>query len=181
MRTEKPTYTLTPDWRDRFTGYLISAILIPAFGLGLIPLAWLLYQRSRTRYIVSNDDIQIHLPSQQVYVELKDISRIEVTRTRLHRRFGIGRLMLHTPQQTYELRGIKEPGEMKTLLDAAVASEQQRLDMARKAEGNFPEYDPGTINPYNELVGMWQQGLISDEDFEREQQRWTQKHSGPDS
>src|SRR5690625_7780673 len=76
--------------------------------------------------------------------------------------------MVRTDHRTLKLEGVKDPGSISEIIQTAAETLRSELEAARKAKDQKPEAKPGVIDKMNYLTGLWQQGLISEENLERE-------------
>lgn len=168
---QKKTYTLHPDWKDKFGRYLLGYALVPVFGLGLLIIRNVRKQQRETKYVISDDSITFYEPEENVSVNLVNIEQINVSQTNLERKFSIGRIQLEANGKNYELQGIENPVRIEEILRAAIATEKDRQRQKAKVKGSFPDLNAGSVDKVNTLVGLWQQGLIDDEEYERERKK----------
>ena len=70
------------------------------------------------------------------------------------------------------LRGIENPFNLKGMLDKAISAEKKRQQEKKRTEPREPDHDPGTMERMDYLTGLWQQGLVSDEDYEKEREHF---------
>lgn len=164
---------LHPDWRSWFWWYLWGIILIPLLGIGI----YIIWRAQKTRksiryeihdrYIFSRDNKY----SQRV--DLADIKDVKVRQRWTDKKFNTGDLLISSPSSTMELLGIREPEQTAGLIRHAVAAEKKRLSEMQKSTGPDPvNHDPGTLDKLDYLTGLWQQGLISDDDFKQERKHF---------
>jgi len=147
--------------------------LIPLLGIGI----YIIWRAQRTRksiryeiydrYILSKDSKYTQR------VDLADISEINIRQRWIDKKFNTGDLLISSPASTMELLGIRKPDQTATLIEHAVAAEKQRIsELKRSAEPASVKHDPGTLDKLDYLTGLWQQGLISDSDFEQERKHF---------
>ncbi|MEX0928027.1 MAG: PH domain-containing protein [Balneolales bacterium] len=170
MKQQK-TYTLRPDWKDQFPFYMLGLALAPVFGTGLLIIYFLKQRQDAIRYIIRDDEITLNEGKRSVRVTLAGVDQVTAHQSRLEKRFGIGRLHLQAEGRGYELRGIARPERIRDLLLVAIETEKARLRQKEKVKGEFPELSAGSVDKVNTLVGLWQQGLIDDEEYERERNK----------
>jgi len=171
-QSQQKTIALAPSWKNHLAGYLLSVLCIPLFGLGLIGL-YLVYKRQKT-YAYTFSDTQISSQDQkyQRNIDLINIENVRIEQSWLQKKMGVGNIVLQTSASSMTLRGIDEPFGIKRVLDKAIAAEKQRQREKEKTEPQKPDHDPGTKNRMDYLTGLWQQGLVSDEDYEKERKHF---------
>lgn len=170
--SEVKSYTLTPSWKHYFTGYLLSIITIPLAGIGLIGLYFVRKKHKSRKYIVTDTQISSVDSKYQRNVDLVNIENIELEESWLQQKLGIGNLSLHTSAAELHISGISNPRELKNLLEKAISAEVHRHKEEEKNKPREPEYSPGSMDKMDYLTGLWQQGLISDEDYEKERKHF---------
>lgn len=166
------TVTLTPSWKNHITGYIISVLLIPFFGIGLLGLYWVYKRQTRNSYLFSDTQISSRDNQYQRNVDLTSIEKVKVRQSWLQKKMDVGDLILHTSASSMTLLGMENPFNLKSLLDKAIRAENERLQQQKQTDPKEPEQDPGTMDRMNYLTGLWQQGLVSDEDFENERKHF---------
>lgn len=166
------TYTLEPSWKQFFWGYVLSMLAIPLFGLGLIALYFVRKKHRQITYEISNTQIKRVDEKYEHTVDLVDITRVEMTKSWMQRKLDIGTLALFTSASKMKLEGLEEPQKLKDLLEQAIQSEIKRQEEQQKTEPRKPEYQPGSMPRMDYLTGLWQQGLISDEDYKKERKHF---------
>lgn len=166
------TITLKPDHRFFFWWYLIGVLLTPLFGIGLL-LIWLAYKRrSTTTILISDRDISLTFGDKKKNVPIAEITRSEVRHRWIDQRFGIGTVVLFTGNDSVELVGIENPETIASLVLKAAAAERKRLEPKPVKREAPPAHPPGSLDKLDYLTGLWQQGLLSDEDYEKERKHF---------
>ena len=161
------SYELRPDWRIFLPAYVIGVLLAP-----LLVGIWIIYTYRKKwlgmRYVVTNSEV-IHVSDDlETRMPLHEITACEVRFDGLAARFGLGSIHIRHSAGTQELSGITDPEPVAILIERAAASERERMKMREEAERYRPVHPSGTLERKNELVGLWQQGLITEEDYQQE-------------
>ncbi len=164
--------TLGISWKNHFLGYTLSVLLIPLFGIGLLGLYWVYKRQKSITYRVSDTQISSRDSQYQRNVDLVNIDKVEVHQSWLQEKLKVGDLELRTSATSMTLYGMENPYNLKGLLDRSIA-EQKRLQEQQK-QTKAPETDtkPGTRDRMDYLTGLWQQGLVSNEEFEKERKHF---------
>ncbi len=161
-------YELRPDWRIHLPAYVIGLLLVPLLGLGL----WIIYRYRQKwlgiRYLVTNNGVIHQADGHETNIPLHEIISCEVRFTGLPSRFGLGTIHIRHINGIHDLAGIAEPEPVAVLIERAAESERERMKMREEIEKTRPQHPSGTLERKNELVGLWQQGLISEEDYQQE-------------
>lgn len=162
------TYTIKPSWKQFFTAYVLSVLAIPLFGLGLIALYFVRRKHNRLCYKITDTRITRIDEKYEHNVDVVDIENLEIHQNRLEEKLRIGTLVLHTSASKMELEGLDEPRKLQNILEQAVMSEQERLKQRNQINEKESRYQPGNLEKIDYLTGLWQQGLLSDEDYKSE-------------
>jgi hypothetical protein len=164
----RESITLQPSWKYFFFSYLLSIVTIPVAGLGLIALYFVRRSHQAYRYIISNFRITAIDKKYEHNVDLVDIDSIELHQSWLHRMLNIGTLLLYTSASNMKIRGILHPEKYKNILERAIQAQITRQKEQPKPTLQDSNDHPGTSGQINYLTGLWQQGLISNSDYEKE-------------
>lgn len=172
MAAEKQTYDLRPDWRIFLLPYIAGVLLAPLLGLGI----WIIFHYRKRwlgmQYFISNSGVTLRDGEMETSVALQDIGTCEVIHKGVPGWFGLGSIRIHHTSGMLEMQGISDAGPVASLIEQAAEAERDRLKIRQEAEQTRPVHPSGTLDPMNELVGLWQQGLISEEDYHREMKKY---------
>ncbi len=180
MSQQKKIFTLKPGWRYYLIPYFISLLLLPVFGIGLLVFIYYYRRISKIEYAITDEDITVRNRNGSRSITLNTIHSLSITKTWAEKKSGLGTLHIHSEETEIQLKGIKQPEDIKDAIELALAAIEQRGKNKKKAENIYPNIQTGGLEHMNTLVGLWQQGLISDEDFEMEKQKFS-KESKPGS
>lgn len=152
--------------------YLSGVLTLPVLGLG----ALLLYriERSRRGHIIElhEQHLSIRENGQSRTIALDTIRSVRLKPSPFPGSwYGVGSLVLDAGAGEAVLKGIRGADRIKDALEAAIASLQDVQTSQQDTEA-VPTTTPGGDDRMNELTLMWQQGLISEEDFQREQRHF---------
>lgn len=170
--TEEKSYTLTPSWKHYITGYLLSILAIPLAGIGLIGLYFVRKKHRSKKNIITDTQISSADTKYHRNIDLINIEKVEVVQGWWQQKLGIGNLVLHTSASEMVISGIENPWNLKNILQKAIYAEVQRQKEKEKTKPKEPEYSPGSMDKMEYLTGLWQQGLISNEDYEKERKHF---------
>ncbi|HKK46312.1 MAG TPA: hypothetical protein VJ964_12380 [Balneolaceae bacterium] len=170
--SQSKTFTLTPSWKNHILGYIISVLLIPVFGIGLFALYWVYKRQKKNSYLVSDTQISSRDNKYQRNVDLISIEKVQVRQSWLQKKMIVGDLILHTSASSMTLRGMENPANLKDLLEKAITAQKQLQQQKEQTKPKKPDHDPGTMDRMDYLTGLWQQGLVSDEDYENERKHF---------
>lgn len=174
MSRDTEVFILEPDWRYNFVPYTIAILLLPLAGLGILIFAYYARRITGLQYHISNDDITVYKTDGNTRFPIKHIQNIELTQTRAERWFELGTLHLTTNSGTLDIIGISSPHQIKEALEIAIAKEVKWTELDQKARGEYTDIKIGGLQSMDELVGLWQQGLISEDEYNRERKKFEQ-------
>lgn len=168
---EKKKFILSPSWKFFLLAYLLSIITMPLI-IGIIGFYFLRKRHKSLRYAITDTSIRARDSKYEQNIDLIDIQDIKIDRNWFRKKLGLGSLIITTTKTKMILAGIERPDTIKELIGQAVQSlKNQAKDMVTKPKAE-PNYVAGKMERINYLTGLWQQGLISDEDFENERKQF---------
>ncbi len=171
MSESKKILTLTPSWKNYFWGYFFGFLLLPVL-VGIIIL-WLTNKNRKSLcFEISNTSIAVIQDSEKQKLYLVDILSTSVEQSKLQSLFNIGDIHLQANVSTLVLTGIEEPKVFLDKIDTAIAYQKEQLKASEKVTAREPTHDPGTLDKLDYLTGLWQQGLITDEDYDSERKKF---------
>lgn len=178
----RPDTTLIRLWW--LLGLLITLISIALFALFLViwvlflipvyGLVFLLWHRKwkKISYTISDHQILIEDHSSSVSLPLAELERVELQIARIPFSSDVGHLVLIWNEQPYRLQALRNASSLQAMIQKTMAflQNQAKVNKTEIDLSRLPK--PGTLENLNDLVGLWQQGLLSDEAFEQEKKRW---------
>ncbi len=169
---QRKSITLHPTWKSWFWSYLAGFLLIPLFGSGLLVL-WVLqrWRRSET-YHIYDDAVVRRSGDDEVRLDLDTIDSVELSQSVTERWLDAGTVRLKANVTEIALLGMENPENLVKTIRTAVEASKKAKEKQQKQQRTEPEYDPGTLDKLDYLTGLWQQGLISDEDYHKEKQHF---------
>ncbi len=105
-------------------GFILSVILIPAFGVGIIIfLVWFLKTKA-LKLTVTDDDILFEkglLSKERSELSLSSVRTVKVKQTFINRIFGVGSIEIFTAGDVAEISmaGLPDPNRIRELIRAA--------------------------------------------------------------
>jgi len=164
---------LTPHWKRWFWGYFFGILLIPLFGIGLIVLWNIHSKKNSVSYEVTNRQIKSLGKKLTSSIDLCNVKSIDIEQNWLDQRLGVGDLLLTTESRTLKILGQPDPGELSNMIAHAVQAERKRVKDLEKIKPEPKEHPtPGSMDRVDYLTGLWQQGLITNEEFEKEKKHF---------
>lgn len=167
MPVSQKSITLTPSWKAFFWSYFFGILLTPLL-LGIIMLWKTRKKHKGISYQIKDRLITVVEGKYSQNIDLKDIRKAEPGEIS----FGVGNVNLKTQAREIELIGLENPEGIAKSIEKAVEAELRRLESKRQAEPRESKYDPGSMDRLDYLTGLWQQGLVSEEDFEQERKKF---------
>lgn len=168
----KNTISLSTSWKNHIVGYVISILLIPLFGIGLAVLYWVRKKHKKHSYTFSDTQISARDHKYQRNIDLVNIDRVKVEQSAIQKKMEVGDIKLFTSTTSMVLLGMENPHALKDALEKAISAQKERLKQKEENEPRKPDYEPGTMERMDYLTGLWQQGLVSEEDFEEEKKKF---------
>ncbi len=165
------TYRLEPSWKYYFWGYFWSVLAIPLLGAGLLGLYWVYRKQKKRSYTFTDNRISSYGTKYRRNIDLVNIESIKVRQSWIHRKLDVGTLVLSTSASEMKLIGIENPHKLQDILKKAIQSEVHRQKEKEKTRPREPEYDPGNMERLNYITGLWQQGLLSEEEYKKERKQ----------
>ncbi len=166
MSNNQKSITLTPSWKAFFWPYFFGVILTPVL-IGI----YLIWKTRKTQksisYTITDRKITVIDGHISQNIDLVDIQQA----TAGQKRFGVGSVILKTNSREIELIGLNNPKAISRSIEKAVEAELKRLEAEKEAKPREPEYKPGSMDQLEYITGLWQQGLMSDEDFKAEKEK----------
>ncbi len=164
---------LRPDWKRWFWGYFFGILLIPLAGIGLFVL-WKVHSKKNS-YVYEVTDQQIRASEGNISqaVDLVNIKTLDIEQNWIDKKFDLGDVTLITESRTIKLLGQTNPQALAETISTAIHAERRRIEELNKVKKEPVELPPpGTIDKLDYLTGLWQQGLISNEDYKKEKQNF---------
>lgn len=174
QKVKDQAFSLQPSWKHFFIPYFFSVLAIPIFGIGLVALYYVWKKHRAIIYKVTNTQISSVNEKFHRTVDLVNIEWVELEQNWLQEKLGVGTLVLHTPASEMRLIGMTTPERLVQIMEQAVEAEKerQRQRQRTKTKPKEPKYEPGSMDKMDYLTGLWQQGLISNEDYEKERKHF---------
>lgn len=150
----------------------MGVLLVPLFGIGLIVLYLAYKKQSAITYVFGNQSITKTDHTYFDTVDLTNIMEVKVQQKWIDKKLNAGKLLLITDLKTIELVGIHNPHSFSELIMQAAESERSRLRKQKEIATPPSDVAPVSLDRLDYLTGLWQQGLLSDEDFKKEKKHF---------
>lgn len=167
MKSQK-SINLFPSRKAWFWWYLLGVVLIPFLGAGI----YLIYRihKSHSAISIKITDTSITYKDSKFteQVDLANIKNVDVEISTTYSWFNLGDLILKTETRSVKLPGMEDPEPLAEMIRRAAESERMRLTAVSKNKSSSEPEPSIRRDRLDYLTGLWQQGLISNEDFENE-------------
>lgn len=170
--TSDKTITLQPSWKNHLIGYIVSVLLIPLFGIGLVGLYWVYKKQRKHSYTFTDTQISSRDEKYQRNIDLVNIENVSVHQGWLQKKVSVGNIKLETTATSMTLKGIADPFVLKNMLKKAISAQKELQNKKQQTKPEQPDRDPGTMERMDYLTGLWQQGLVSNDDFDKEKKHF---------
>ena len=120
----EPLYSEHPAmFKNNPIGFIVSLVLIPVFGLGLLILLWWYLQCKGSLLVVKEHDIlyeQGLLSKNRAEFSISGIRTVRVNQSFLNRIFGVGNIKIYTAgdKPEIEAKGMPDPNRVRELIKA---------------------------------------------------------------
>ncbi|OAN59623.1 hypothetical protein A8B79_11635 [Balneola sp. EhC07] len=172
MTNPEKSIILNPSRKNYFWGYLIGVLLIPLL-IGIVVIWFINRKISSIQYRITDTSVSKVTKEDKTQLELVNILKTSVSQTGLQKLLGIGNVKLKANVSALILEGIENPESFLEKIDTAIAYQKEKLKASEKIKPRKPTHDPGTLEKLDYLTGLWQQGLISDEDYDQERKKFS--------
>lgn len=158
------------------TAYIIAYCCIPLLGLGFY-LLYRLNKRIEDSAVYFFDDRIEALDNGSVTkIYMKDLLKVSRTSDEKQKKYKLADVIIESENQKIICAGINESDadHLENVLTLAIEAEKKRRALKERTKVQVDKnIKLGALEHMNNLVGMWQQGLISDEDFQKEKEKFT--------
>jgi hypothetical protein len=172
MPEKEKQIILTPSHKALFWWYVLGLLLIPVFGMGI----YLIYRfysiQKSIEYRITDRQITIRDSKTSENIDLAAITDTGVSLNRTGKWFGIGDVVIKTRARTATIAAQENPERLASLIIRAAEAERKRLSAKPVKPDMEKAPKPGTLDKLDYLTGLWQQGLLSDEDYQKEKKHF---------
>ncbi len=176
MPESQETFELQPEWNYNLLAYIISVLLMPV-GIGLILFFIFKARLEDRRYIITNDRIQAYKKDHESSIQIRHVEKMYITRSWSERMSDLGTLVVEGDDKKIKMLGIRDPEEIQHAIEMAQKMYRKTDEIFEKDRTWHKDVKVGGLDPMDNLVGLWQQGLISNEEFENERRKFSRDSS----
>jgi len=163
--------TLTSSWKNCFWGYFWGVLLAPVL-VGIIILWFTNKSRKSIQYQITDLSVARIEGNEKKELELVHILETSFSQTGLQKFFGIGNIHFKANVSELIFEGLEHVESLLDKIDTAIAYQKEQLKASKKIKGRKATHDPGTLDKLEYLTGLWQQGLISEDDYDNERKKF---------
>lgn len=163
---------LSPTWKRFAHRYLLGLLTVPLLGLGL----WLIWrtwkEQKEYRYRITDRQISAIDSRYHQTLDLYNIDEVHLRQTAFQRWLGTGDLVLRTNSTEMVMVGMEDPASLQATIREAVGALRDAMSQKQPRERPEPKFEPGAMDRMEYLTGLWQQGLLSEGDFDKERRHF---------
>jgi len=163
---------LQPDQKHIFWWFITGIILTPLLGIGIYIIFKKKRELSAIHYRITDHSITATDVSYSQKIDLANIIDISVQQRWIDKKFNLGNVTIHTDSRSITLLGMNNPQNLAEMILQAAEAERLRIEKLKQIKQKAKTDRPVSIEKLDYLTGLWQQGLISNEDFEKEKKHF---------
>lgn len=175
---------IRPSMKTILHYFIAGALLLPVYGVGVLIIIAGVFVWNRKKYALSDEDISAQISGKHVQVYFRDVTKAgSEVRSQLpdflDSWFPGARyetLVLETTSGRFEFEGIPDSNDIAAYLNNLITQREVREKASNEREQFRIKTDPGSLERLNDLVGLWQQGMISDEEYQKERSKFVGNH-----
>jgi hypothetical protein len=172
----KNIYSLQPELQHYLIPFAIAMLLIPVFFIGMFIIYYYRTLMRETWYHISNDSITRTFRDKSTQILISEISDVHVSYNRLHEKFGLGNVHIKGDGKEVVLEGVSNPVQLMETIQLAADQVKQYIQADLNPKSDFDDLKTGAAEQMNYLVGLWQQGLITNEEYETEREKYIRRY-----
>jgi len=164
------TKQLKPSWKFYFWYYFFGVLTVPLL-LGIFLLAKAIRQKNSHLYVIEDETITAEDSDYSQKFDLVNLEDVEVEQSWIQQKLDVGLVRIYKEGSEMELFGIEKPHSFKEMLltvNSNLKAMQQKKPKKKEPIKN-PSIQTGKMDY---LTGLWQQGLLSDEDYHNERKHF---------
>ena len=151
--------------------YIVGVLLTPIL-VGFYILYKKISELSATSYKITDQSITAIHSDYTETVDIANINEVKIHQRWIDKRFGIGSLQLITNTRKVDLIGLKNPENLANMILKAAEVERLRIKEKEKRKREQTEVSAGNLDKLDYLTGLWQQGLITNDEYLQEKKHF---------
>ena len=143
---------------------MADLLTLPVFGIGLPFLLYTYLQLRNATYQISAKEV-IH---GKLSIPYDSITRVRITEFTVLKNGNIASVIVESGARTITLKGIRDATKVQHIIETAVEAIRREASDKGSREPAANLRQAGQLEQLNDLVGLWQQGLLTDEEYQKE-------------
>lgn len=145
--------------------WVICVLTIPLFGIGLVA-GFFLWKHIRSiSYRLGDADVSIVSGQETITISWDDVSEVYAE----SRAGRLGHIVIISQEIRYRLTFLEDAFSLAETINSMLASRQRVSDVPQSSP--IPQVEM-SVDRLNDLTALWQQGLISEEDYQKERRHF---------
>ncbi len=164
--------TYTQHFSAQLFHYIFGILLIPLLGIG-VWMIWRTYRKQMTHCYELNDKQIIDYGDRLTRkIDLENIESANLMTGKQSHLFDAGSILIRTPAAELEIDWIPEPEKALKEIQDRIAARLEALKPKSRKTSVQDDFDPCSLDRMDYLTGLWQQGLIDDEEYHKERKHF---------
>jgi hypothetical protein len=155
------------DWRYYRKLLLLSIVLVPLFGAGFILLVYIYFKIEYQSYEVTDEGVR----HRNIFLPYHCINSVKVSDFRVLKNGNIATLAVYGQTNVIVMPGVADSSALQVYIENQTQLVRERLKLEERANDTSTIQAAGRTERLNDLVGFWQQGLMTDEQFHEEKKK----------
>lgn len=145
--------------------WVICVLTVPLFGIGLVA-GFFLWKHIRSiSYRLGDADVSIVSGQETITISWDDVSEVYAE----SRAGRLGHIVIISQEIRYRLTFLEDAFSLAETINSMLASRQRVSDVPQSSP--IPQVEM-SVDRLNDLTALWQQGLISEEDYQKERRHF---------
>jgi len=166
------SFIIKQHWSRQIKSYLLGILLIPLAGIGLYILYRLNQSQKQAYFELSETQLIDQREDPPRKIDIENIESVNLIDDEFSLIFGTGSVLVKTPASELKLLFIPSPEEVKSTIEEAVKTRHEALKPPTGKTQVQNDFDPGSLDRMDYLTGLWKQGLINDEEYDKERKHF---------
>jgi len=145
--------------------WVICVLTIPLFGIGLVAGFFLWKHIRGISYRLSDAAVRIQSGQETITISWEDVSDVYAE----SRAGRLGHIVIVSKETRYRLTFLEDAFSLADTINQMLSSRKNRSDDVYAS--SIPQVEM-SIDRLNDLTALWQQGLISEEDYQKERRHF---------
>jgi hypothetical protein len=164
---------IVTDWLYYRWRIFAGLLLLPLFGIGAIILLFTRLKMRKSSFRFDSEKIEF-LHAEKSQVLLKQIQEVRVLNYQIVRNVSIADLSIKiSDDNVLIIPGLKGTQFIASAIETNIELVRNRIAKEQVSPITNEIRQPSRLEHMNDLVGLWQQGLISEEDYTSETKKFS--------